>query len=277
VKYYLSFLVILASTLSVKGSEIKIESLKTKIQSFETSAALNQYLVDEDLISELYFRRLKNCMERDETTGIEDSIFHPKKVVVEGFEKDLFGDQEKELVLQIRQATAKLVNVFYLQNGNWQKVPGQVETEFAPCMANHDLHFTFSFIDIKPNGKSNLLFTQGYMWNLTTTIKRWKIWEVTHDTMYQVVMWQNEEYLNRNNGSGSSTYYTHRLIANPSVTNQLKVLELHATTSSIECEKWDDKNCKETQGESITEHFFKIENGLLKLEQTRFKSDRFYY
>lgn len=156
-----------------------INDLIKKIHSFENDNALNVFLEKNDMIS-----RNPNQMSSLQT-GRDSLIFKAGKIKVDTFRKNLFGNNKKETVLQLRSKGVYSINVFFKTEKGIKKTPGFLSHVYGnDRYRNQDFLFYFESI-AKP--KQFTIITKRSHGFRRALLEKIKVWDVTRDGFKDVI------------------------------------------------------------------------------------------
>ena len=133
-KILVSLLILIFFRSSTLFGQLEIKSIVAEIKNAESDEALQQYLIANELInagqdSDVYF-------------------FSYKDVKIDVFRKNLFGDKENEIILQIRDKQSYVINCYYYDNATLKKIHGQIEAFSFDGEGTYLEKFIFYFEEI---------------------------------------------------------------------------------------------------------------------------------
>lgn len=190
IKSILSILCVVFYSSHLKGQDYEdfIDSLESKMKAFKSSAEFNKYLLENDWISQRVYEEFKTCsFETIRSPNDKDSVFEPSSVYLYPKKKNLFGDSTEELIVITRMPyiQSRLYNYFYYENGQWHKVPGQIEYGAVTC--HYDLiYWSQDYIKIKPNSTVNFYFHKTTQIGAIDKVTH-ELWEIAKDTIYKIL------------------------------------------------------------------------------------------
>lgn len=202
------------------------QALKDSLGSCATDQLLNAYLIENDFLQEEFALNLSAYQE--------DSVaFTLKGMEVDLFMKNLMGDAQEEMVIQLREEKRNwmelcAVSIFHLENNQWQKVQGHISSPYLSAgYADGSFHFLFE--EIATKGIFNMITSRSYTYNARTEVTEFNIITVTPQKISSLVSWSKSysSYsgsLDRN--YVSNTY--HRFESNTKENPYPKQLILHA-------------------------------------------------
>lgn len=128
-------------------------------------------------------------------------LFDLDLMQIDVFRKNLLGDEQEEMIIQLRQKEGESAfnrlqrhsywTVFVLQkkHGVWEKIPGSISPYHHDDTRQYESpDFKFGFEAIKSANDFSLISTQYYNYNGREETSK-TIWEITADTIYQVMTW----------------------------------------------------------------------------------------
>ncbi|MCR6640547.1 MAG: hypothetical protein NVV82_16495 [Sporocytophaga sp.] len=89
-----------------------MKQLLTSIKSFTDDDKLNDFL------------RRQKLIPQDNTDSTNH--FHVREMKIDVFRKNLFGDAKEEVILQLREPESYAINIFYYDQQQLKKTPGQI-------------------------------------------------------------------------------------------------------------------------------------------------------
>lgn len=176
------------------------QALKDSLGSCATDQLLNAYLIKNDFIPEEFALNLSAYQE--------DSIaFTMKGMEVDLFMKNLMGDAQEEMVIQLREEkrnSMKLhaISVFHIKNEQWHKVLGQISSPVLG-LGYIETHLHFTFIEIAAKDRFNIVISKNYEHNARTEATELSIVTITPEKLGYLLSW-TKRYSTR---SGSRNHY----------------------------------------------------------------------
>ncbi|GAL86680.1 hypothetical protein MYP_3910 [Sporocytophaga myxococcoides] len=173
-RFFIIFFYIGFSSLSSFAQIDPLQQLLTSIKSFTDDDKLNDFLRRQKLIPQ----------DKDDARN----YFHVKEIKIDVFRKNLFGDAKDEFIMQLREPGIYAVNVFYYEQHQLKKTPGQI-IDHPHQFGFPEGKFTFSFENIFSENEFSIVAKRPSGFNRTAdlTVELYRIHQDTIHKFYDFI------------------------------------------------------------------------------------------
>jgi hypothetical protein len=178
-RYFIIFFYIGFSSLNAFAQIDPLKQLLTSIRSFTDDDKLNDFL------------RRQKLIPHDNTDSANH--FHVSEMKIDVFRKNLFGDAKEEVILQLRDPESYAINIFYYDQQQLKKTPGNI-IYFKPFdIGFSDQKFNFSFENIFAENEFSVIVKRPSGFNRSAALTV-ELHQVNKDTIMLLYDFSAHEY-----------------------------------------------------------------------------------